>query len=60
MTETLTPDAISRGWYPLSCGCHGFVFRHELLSRIPPQEFEFCEKAGMGGVKIETLRRLAP
>lgn len=49
---------LERGWYKLSCGCHGTVFRHDLLSRIPKEAFEFCEITNMGGVKIEILRSL--
>ncbi len=46
-----------QGWFALACGCHAFVWRYEVAKTIPLGTYEYCDKCGLQGVKIEMLEK---
>lgn len=55
----LTKEDIQRGWYPLSCGCHGHVFSPKVARKVPLNAIEYCPIVKLGGVaKIEVLEAI--
>jgi len=53
--RTMTAEERERGWYILECGCHAHVMRAEVLKQLPVDCFQFCPKAGVGGVPLRFL-----
>ena len=51
-------DNMYRGWTPMDCGCHAFVFSVRVAAKVSPDDYERCTVTGEYGVKIETLKNL--
>ena len=57
--KTLSPKDRARGWVPMACGHHAFVFRAAVLAQLSADAAEACRCDGghTWAVKIEAVQR---